>query len=307
MICNYCGLKNDKENKYCINCGVELAVDEISDLINCSKCGFENNCENKFCVSCRNKLQDKKQKVHYPQHQHTKSSKQRIREERNKSQHEYRKANRFNSKSLKIFWITTGVLMAAVLLPTTLIPILNQNPDIKEIPVELKSTNPVVETKVYEIASKFVCSCGSCNEESLELCKCERAVEERQFIRDYLEQNQKTDDIVIAVANKFGWIKAEFASNFNIDSSRIWSPSVKLITKDLIPNDATNIVSNLESIPWNTVCPIKGEKIDPSVKTVVFDGKTYGFCCAGCDAEFLSDPEKYSKNLNDNGTRFIKG
>ena len=94
-----------------------------------------------------------------------------------------------------------------------------------EIPVETKSSNPVVEATVYEIASKFVCSCQTCDELPLESCKCARAVEERQFIRDYLEQNQKPDDIVVTVANKYGWLKSEFASKYKVDQSKVWNSS----------------------------------------------------------------------------------
>lgn len=56
---------------------------------------------------------------------------------------------------------------------------------------------------------------------------------------------------------------------------------------------------------WNTVCPVMGKKVNPKVKLEVYNGKAYGFCCAGCDAKFAKDPEKYSKNLNEDGTRFI--
>ena len=50
--------------------------------------------------------------------------------------------------------------------------------------------------------------------------------------------------------------------------------------------------------PINKFCPIQGEghDIDPEV-TVVYNGKTIGFCCSDCIAEFQKDPEKYMKNL----------
>jgi len=48
-----------------------------------------------------------------------------------------------------------------------------------------------------------------------------------------------------------------------------------------------------------------GNKVNPKVKLEVYNGKAYGFCCTGCDAKFAKDPEKYSKNLNETGTRFI--
>jgi YHS domain-containing protein len=58
-------------------------------------------------------------------------------------------------------------------------------------------------------------------------------------------------------------------------------------------------------IPWNKVCPVKGEDVDPEAPTVEYNGKVYGFCCPGCDAKFQKDPEKYLKNLNEDGSKFI--
>jgi YHS domain-containing protein len=58
--------------------------------------------------------------------------------------------------------------------------------------------------------------------------------------------------------------------------------------------------------PWNEVCPVLGNKINTSVKTVEYQGKVYGFCCAGCDSKFAKDPEKYSKNLSSDGKSFTK-
>jgi len=56
---------------------------------------------------------------------------------------------------------------------------------------------------------------------------------------------------------------------------------------------------------WNKVCPVKGEEIDVAAPTVEYNGKVIGFCCPGCDTKFQKDPEKYLKNLNENGSKFI--
>jgi YHS domain-containing protein len=44
--------------------------------------------------------------------------------------------------------------------------------------------------------------------------------------------------------------------------------------------------------PINKKCPVEGGDVDSEV-TVQHDGKTIGFCCAGCDAEFKKDPAKF--------------
>ncbi len=56
---------------------------------------------------------------------------------------------------------------------------------------------------------------------------------------------------------------------------------------------------------WNKVCPVKGEEIDADSPTVEYNGKVIGFCCPGCDSKFQKDPEKYMKNLNEDGSKFI--
>ena len=67
--------------------------------------------------------------------------------------------------------------------------------------------------------------------------------------------------------------------------------------------DTTAATPELEI--WNKVCPVMGNKVDPDGPTVEYNGKLYGFCCPGCDAKFEKNPEKYSKNLSEDGTRFI--
>ncbi len=57
---------------------------------------------------------------------------------------------------------------------------------------------------------------------------------------------------------------------------------------------------------WNAVCPVRGEEIDPDAGKVEYNGKIYGFCCSSCISKFEKDPEKYSKNLSDDGKTFIK-
>lgn len=50
--------------------------------------------------------------------------------------------------------------------------------------------------------------------------------------------------------------------------------------------------------PVNKFCAVEGKEheIDPKV-TVVYKGKTIGFCCKDCVEEFEKDPEKYVKRM----------
>ena len=56
---------------------------------------------------------------------------------------------------------------------------------------------------------------------------------------------------------------------------------------------------------WNAVCPVMGEEVDPEAPTEIYNGKVIGFCCKGCEKKFKADPEKYMKNLSDDGAKFI--
>jgi len=233
MICNNCGINNNDENKFCTKCGKELSVIKDISQNACLNCGAENSPASKFCVSCGKQLFLKSKKINNSFQRKQKSKKRLRHESKNSFKKNVTRKNSF-FKNLKLLWITVGVVIGTIIFISSLELIFQKNEP--EVPVEQKSRYPVVEAKVYEIASKFICSCGSCNEEPLETCKCATAVEERQFIRDYLEKNQEPGDIVIAVANKYGWMKAEFASNYNVDVSRIWNPNQLQITKDVISN-----------------------------------------------------------------------
>ena len=57
---------------------------------------------------------------------------------------------------------------------------------------------------------------------------------------------------------------------------------------------------------WNAFCPVMGEPVDPEVQTVEYNGKVIGFCCKSCIKKFNKDPEKYLKNLSEDGQKFIK-
>jgi YHS domain-containing protein len=44
--------------------------------------------------------------------------------------------------------------------------------------------------------------------------------------------------------------------------------------------------------PENALCPIGKEPIDPKTPTITYKGHEIGFCCPGCDKDFLAWPEK---------------
>jgi len=58
----------------------------------------------------------------------------------------------------------------------------------------------------------------------------------------------------------------------------------------------------------NTLCPVSGEKVGemaPAVK-VEYKGKIYNLCCKMCKADFMRNPEKYSKIAEDEAASMKK-
>lgn len=74
---------------------------------------------------------------------------------------------------------------------------------------------------------------------------------------------------------------------------------------NLIDSSKPVRVNNKNVKPFNLVCPVQGEEIDPDAPKILYKGKVYGFCCKGCDDKFLKDPEMYIKNLSSDGKKFI--
>jgi len=71
-------------------------------------------------------------------------------------------------------------------------------------------------------------------------------------------------------------------------------------------NPATeNKSTETELAIWNQVCPISGEDVDTGTPTELYNGKEIGFCCSDCIEKFKKDPEKYMKNLSEDGSKFL--
>ena len=250
MQCVKCGIDNSAENKFCINCGNELTKVNQPHRNICESCGTENEPTSKYCTVCGDKLKD----VIYFRNENTNQNFQhRHKNDKSKNKHKVHHPSSVTTKKytgmtigLKPLLISIGVLFISL----TLVALVNKwfiKSEEDRYPVETKSVNPIVEAGVFDIASKFVCSCGSCNEESLEACKCATAVEERQFIRDYVERNQKKEEIVFALANKYGFLKSQFAGEFKkVDKSKIFETNqitIPTITLDNKKSDLNKTAS----------------------------------------------------------------
>ena len=52
-----------------------------------------------------------------------------------------------------------------------------------------------------------------------------------------------------------------------------------------------------QPVAVNKKCPISGDDVNPKAKTVVYQGKTVGFCCDDCVALFNKNPDKYADKI----------
>lgn len=197
----------------------------------CNKCGYDNNNDANFCESCGEQLiankGENKPKKNY-----------------RKNPNRYRKQN--ESSPIKLFW-TVALLVIAGLLIYSIINT-NSSRDYKPAPTanDFRSGNSVVEANVYEIASKFICGCGSCGEESLEKCDCGFAVQEKQFIRNLVQQGSSSKNIIAAVDNKYGGLKSSFSNKSDLPSINI-NPGNEIAVIATY-NDRTDIYSKF-------ICP----------------------------------------------------
>lgn len=65
------------------------------------------------------------------------------------------------------------------------------------------------------------------------------------------------------------------------------------------------VLINTDETPFNSVCPVLGNKISKKAPKVLYKGKIITFCCPGCDKKFIDNPEKYMGNLSADGKTFI--
>ncbi len=168
----------------------------------CSSCKYHNQESAKFCENCGHRLE-----VTNPVAIQKKRKKKKNKMAASKEMQQTEMVKKlFTTKSL---WIIATVVIGAFLI----ISIISSNESRKTTSdvrvVDQKSMNPLVEAKVFEIAAKFVCGCGGCDEDPLEHCKCNYAIAQREFIRNRLENSESEEAIVAAVIAKYGGLKDE--------------------------------------------------------------------------------------------------
>lgn len=206
MNCKACGFPNNDDAKFCRACGAGLHQQPGDQHgKRCPSCDFENPKDALFCAHCGSEIRH----PHLP------------------SQHSARpiqgkKKERENDIRLLRWPRIIGVVIIAgsLLFICSKYFFLPEENRKASVVTEARNSDPAIEIQVTAIASKFICSCGTCGELPLETCGCTTAVQERQFIRTSLQSGQSLDQIVLAVNKAFGWMKPQFAAKYDSTTRR---------------------------------------------------------------------------------------
>ncbi len=204
MSCKECGFNNKENSRFCANCGIQLETAVETQLRRpCPACDFRNKPGSIYCGGCGAELRSHEREHHRKHGRHQEQTKRKARREL--------RTSRFHPLMVGIFVVGGFILLFLVLDSKTGIRELE-----RPVPVvEARSNNPALEARVTEIASKFICSCGTCGEQPLDVCACNTAVQERQYIRTSLQSGQSVGKVALAVQENFGWVKPEFSAKID--------------------------------------------------------------------------------------------
>ena len=100
-----------------------------------------------------------------------------------------------------VFFFAAGVMVKVVFSPSGDIKPARQN-------FQTNSTNDsALESQVQLVAANFRCACGGCGELFLIDCTCDMprgAKEEKEFIRQNLQQGLSVDEVITLVEKEYG-------------------------------------------------------------------------------------------------------
>jgi cytochrome c-type biogenesis protein CcmH/NrfF len=198
--CPECNHINLNSAKYCSECSFDLSPKSRSlKSKNCYKCGEVNKKEALFCSNCGAAFNKQRQ---MPQNV--------VKQKKSSSNKQDRM--KVNSKptfsKYTLFLVICGLILIFIIIDNN-----DKETHTHEYsPVQPTSQDFSLERKVVEVASRFVCSCGSCGEEALETCTCKTAEQERNFIRQELKSGKSVSQAVLAVNDRYGHLKPEFVN-----------------------------------------------------------------------------------------------
>lgn len=157
----------------------------------CADCGYRNNHMVNYCAQCGNDLSADVEA----------SKNKSFKRSGSKKHRNIHSKTKWNPGVIALCLFSVVIIIFALQLYQSI------TSNTQTVIVEKKSDEPKIELIVFEISSKFICSCGTCGELSLDVCTCEVAVDERQFIRMALQSGNDYVKIINAVNQKYGWMK----------------------------------------------------------------------------------------------------
>lgn len=239
MKCHECGTANPDGALFCASCGAKLVRKDSFGgeqsspkfTIDCPICGVENSRDDKYCMACGADM--RRHHVKQPKHQ----------------SHQSKQNNKNGRHAARRFKWTPATIVALLLVGVLgfigFLELVKEKPPAPPPPfVEAKTNDAKLEAKVLDVASKFICSCGTCGEKPLDTCTCDKAAEERQFIRTNLQAGQTPELIIAAVMNTYGWLKPEFAAKYdstNAIKTRLNTPAARSQPQNVFPTQTVKM------------------------------------------------------------------
>lgn len=128
-----------------------------------------------------------------------------------------RRVRQSSKKQSPTFWNTyryqiLAMVYGAVTVAVIIVLFIQDSKQANPIRQADPSVDRAFDMQVYDVASKFLCSCGSCNDNELASCTCPTAIEEKTFIDDHLKRGVSKGEVIRHVNNRYGHIKVEFVS-----------------------------------------------------------------------------------------------
>lgn len=280
MTCKECGHVNSEESQFCGQCGAQIhASTEERRILVCPDCRSENNEESKYCRDCGAALKHRERDHHHKHGHHQNSPKKRVLHENERGwRHPYALAFLIVSGlSLVFYMVAINTILKKQELPTRVI--------------DARSNDPVLEARVMDVAARFICSCGSCGEKPLEICKCDTAVEERQFIRGLLQSGRSLDQVTLEVRDRYGWAKPDFTVSPDSES-RVSGRSFDAISDSGVAGAGTLRLPDRDGVSKSTELPSQQRKTSIAMVTDRNDVFSHFTCpCGRCGIDELKDCE----------------
>ncbi len=236
MKCNNCGTENSNENKFCVSCGTELK-NLKKDHIYCGNCGSENNKESNYCDNCGSRLlKPGAGKAHHQNKSNQSRKNKRVRQ-RKLTFVDLWKEN----KAISV----VGLLIIGFII-IQILPGEKTERSNRGFTADNRSLAGFAGSRLNDLASKFICSCGSCGEQPLEVCTCPTAKEERAFIQSMINNNSSDAEIIKTVNNKYGWIKPQFRNLLNSGAASATANNAVNVNVQAGVKDRNYIISQFE-------------------------------------------------------------